>query len=65
LDGKRNESNSFNWEVGDKANHKTWGVGVVVSTKNDGDDLELQIAFADPIGIKKLLAKFAPLEKTE
>lgn len=63
LDNKRNDPNTFNWVVGDKANHKTWGEGVVISTKNDGDDLELQIAFAHPIGIKKLLAKFAPLEK--
>ncbi len=65
LDNHKNAPNSFNWSVGDKANHKTWGVGVVVSTKNDGDNLELQIAFSQPIGIKKLLAKFAPLEKIE
>lgn len=53
------------WNVGDKALHSKWGMGIVVSIKNDGDDLELQIAFESPIGIKKLLARFAPIEKVE
>jgi len=53
------------WNVGDKASHSKWGIGTVVSTINDGDDLELQIAFESPIGIKKLLARFAPIEKVE
>ena len=53
------------WAIGDKANHVKWGIGVVVSTQNEGEDLELQIAFPKPIGIKRLLAKFAPIEKVE
>lgn len=53
------------WMLGDKAKHSKWGIGTVVSTKNDGEDLELHIAFEQPIGIKKLLAKFAPIEKVE
>lgn len=51
------------WRAGDKAVHKKWGTGVVVSVKGSGDDLELDIAFPNPVGIKRLLAKFAPIEK--
>ena len=51
------------WRVGDKAVHKKWGTGMVVSTNSAGDDMELDIAFPDPVGIKRLLAKFAPIEK--
>lgn len=57
------DATKIKWQVGDKAEHKTWGKGTVVSLKNEGDALELQVAFAEPIGIKKLLAKFAPLKK--
>jgi DNA helicase-2/ATP-dependent DNA helicase PcrA len=55
----------ISWQVGDKAMHGKWGVGTVVSTKGTGDDLELSVAFEQPIGIKKLLARFAPLTKQE
>ncbi|MED3662481.1 DNA helicase PcrA [Ureibacillus terrenus] len=52
----------FQWKVGDKAVHAKWGTGVVVSIKGEGDDMELDIAFPDK-GIKRLLAKFAPIKK--
>jgi len=51
------------WKAGDKAAHNKWGVGMVVSVKGDGDGVELDIAFPKPIGLKRLLAKFAPIEK--
>lgn len=51
------------WRVGDKAKHKKWGTGMVVSTTGSGEDVELDIAFPNPVGIKRLLAKFAPIEK--
>lgn len=54
---------SVGWQVGEKANHKKWGIGTVVSVKGEGDDLELDIAFPKPVGIKRLLAKFAPITK--
>ncbi len=54
---------SVEWNVGDKAGHRKWGVGTVVSVKGEGDSTELDIAFPNPIGIKRLLAKFAPIEK--
>ncbi|QFT87453.1 ATP-dependent DNA helicase PcrA [Bacillus sp. THAF10] len=51
------------WMVGDKAEHKKWGVGTVVSVKGEGDSKELDIAFPSPTGVKRLLAKFAPVTK--
>ncbi|MGP4080068.1 DNA helicase PcrA [Pseudalkalibacillus sp. R45] len=59
----RKSGASLDWSVGDKAKHGKWGVGTVVSTKGKGDSLELDIAFPQPTGIKRLLAKFAPIEK--
>ncbi|MGP7819433.1 DNA helicase PcrA [Niallia sp. 01092] len=53
----------INWSVGDKAAHGKWGVGTVVSVKGEGDSKELDIAFPSPVGIKRLLAKFAPIQK--
>jgi DNA helicase II / ATP-dependent DNA helicase PcrA len=54
---------AIDWRVGDKAEHKKWGIGTVVSVRGEGDDKELDIAFPSPIGIKRLLAKFAPITK--
>ncbi|HWJ76792.1 MAG TPA: DNA helicase PcrA [Niallia sp.] len=51
------------WNVGDKAIHGKWGTGTVVSVKGEGDSKELDIAFPSPTGIKRLLAKFAPIQK--
>lgn len=51
------------WKVGDKAEHGKWGVGTVVSVKGQGEGTELDIAFPSPTGIKRLLAKFAPIKK--
>ncbi|OEH53357.1 ATP-dependent DNA helicase PcrA [Oceanobacillus sp. E9] len=53
------------WAVGEKANHKKWGIGTVVKVQGDGEKMELDIAFPAPIGIKRLLAKFAPITKEE
>jgi DNA helicase-2/ATP-dependent DNA helicase PcrA len=56
---------ALQWNVGDKAKHNKWGTGTVVSMKGEGDDLELTIAFEKPVGLKRLLAKFAPIAKVE
>ncbi|UTW70451.1 hypothetical protein KHA80_08365 [Anaerobacillus sp. HL2] len=53
----------FTWQVGDKAEHKKWGIGTVVSMRGAGENVELDIAFPQPIGIKRLAAKFAPITK--
>ncbi|MCE5169397.1 DNA helicase PcrA [Paenibacillus profundus] len=50
-------------QAGDKVSHAKWGVGVIVSVKGTGTDTELQIAFPAPVGVKRLLAAFAPVTK--
>ncbi|MCG7337407.1 DNA helicase PcrA [Sporosarcina sp. ACRSM] len=60
---KSSGGDKMGWRVGDKAVHNKWGTGMVVSVKGAGEDVELDIAFPDPVGIKRLLAKFAPIEK--
>lgn len=51
------------WKVGDKVEHKKWGIGTIVSVRGEGNDLELDVAFQSPTGIKRLLAQFAPITK--
>ncbi|PZE19241.1 DNA helicase PcrA [Paenibacillus xerothermodurans] len=53
------------FKMGDKVAHGKWGTGTVVAIKGGGDDTELQIAFPAPVGVKRLLAKFAPIQKAE
>ena len=50
------------YSLGDKLEHGKWGQGVVVSVKGDGGDAEISVAFPG-IGIKTLVAKYAPLKK--
>ncbi len=47
---------------GDKINHKTFGNGTIKSVKKMGNDNLVEIHF-DRIGLKKLMANFAKLEK--
>ncbi|MGG1601150.1 MULTISPECIES: DNA helicase PcrA [Paenibacillus] len=54
---------AVDFAMGDKVSHGKWGTGVVVAIKGSGEDTELQIAFPAPIGVKRLLAKFAPITK--
>ncbi|GIP47359.1 ATP-dependent DNA helicase PcrA [compost metagenome] len=51
------------FSAGDKVAHAKWGVGTVVAIKGSGNDTELQIAFPAPVGVKRLLAGFAPITK--
>ncbi|MNO44044.1 ATP-dependent DNA helicase PcrA [compost metagenome] len=55
------QSDGFN--AGDKVSHGKWGIGTVVAIKGTGNDTELQIAFPAPVGVKRLLASFAPITK--
>ncbi|QDI92651.1 DNA helicase PcrA [Salicibibacter halophilus] len=50
------------WKVGDKADHRKWGTGTVVAVKGEDEDQELDIAFPEE-GIKRLVAKFAPITR--
>lgn len=56
-------NNVADFHNGDKVQHGKWGTGVIVAVKGSGDDMELQIAFPAPVGVKRLLAKFAPITK--
>ena len=60
---KASGGDKMGWSIGDKAVHKMWGTGMIVSVKGTGEEVELDIAFPNPVGIKRLLAKFAPIEK--
>nr|WP_221913809.1 DNA helicase PcrA [Streptococcus halichoeri] len=50
------------WEIGDIAHHKKWGDGTVLEVSGSGPTMELKIKFPQ-VGLKKLLASVAPLEK--
>src|SRR5699024_637459 len=49
--------------VGDKAKHNKWGIGTIVIVTGEGEYMEVDVAFPAPTGIKRLLAKFAPITK--
>jgi DNA helicase-2/ATP-dependent DNA helicase PcrA len=57
------DNKAVDYKMGDKVSHGKWGIGTVVSMKGAADDTELQIAFPAPVGVKRLLAKFAPITK--
>ncbi len=57
---------SETWEIGEWVSHRKWGLGEIVKSEGEGDSLELYIQFEDlAIGMKKLLARFAPIVKVE
>ncbi|MFS0560692.1 DNA helicase PcrA [Terribacillus sp. 179-K 1B1 HS] len=56
-------ADALGWGPGDKAVHKKWGEGTVVKVNGEGEAMELDIAFPAPVGIKRLLASFAPITK--
>lgn len=47
--------------IGDKINHKKWGIGMVVQIKDKDSDKEVTIAF-DNNGVKRLSLSYAPIE---
>ena len=57
-----NVSTSEDWSIGDVAIHKKWGEGTVLQVSGSGDKLELKINFPD-VGLKRVLAALAPIEK--
>jgi DNA helicase II / ATP-dependent DNA helicase PcrA len=58
-------SDNCDFKAGDKVAHGKWGTGTIVAVKGSGNDMELQIAFPAPVGVKRLLAGFAPITKVE
>lgn len=51
-----------NWQIGDIAIHRKWGEGTVLEVSGLGKTQELKIKFPE-VGLKKLLASVAPIEK--
>jgi len=47
---------------GDRVYHRKWGNGVVKDVRGQGDNQEVKVDFAN-LGVKTLLARYAPLEK--
>ena len=60
--GAKSASSEANWSIGDIALHKTWGEGTVLEVSGSGATQELKINFPE-VGLKKLLASVAPIEK--
>lgn len=54
--------NTADYKVGDTVRHKTFGTGVILTTKPMGNDMLMEVAF-DKAGTKKIMANFAKLEK--
>ena len=50
------------WAIGDIARHKKWGDGTVLAVSGSGNSQELKINFPE-VGLKKVLASIAPIEK--
>ena len=50
------------WAIGDIAHHKKWGDGTVLAVSGSGNGQELKINFPE-VGLKKVLASIAPIEK--
>src|SRR5699024_10559082 len=48
IETKTTGAESETWVAGDKAKHKVWGVGTVVNIQNEGEAMELDIAFPAP-----------------
>lgn len=61
---KPNDSPKTSFIIGDIVIHKVFGQGKVVSAKVMGNDTLLEIDF-DKVGIKKLMANYAKLEKAK
>ena len=55
-----NKSNDILWRVGDKLNHITYGMGIVLSVKGE----LIEVAFKDSkVGVKTMLGKHPSLSK--
>jgi DNA helicase-2/ATP-dependent DNA helicase PcrA len=45
-----------------KVRHRQFGIGTVLAVEDQGDDVKVTVRFA-AVGTKKLLARFAGLER--
>jgi DNA helicase-2/ATP-dependent DNA helicase PcrA len=61
---ERPETAGLRYQTGDEVEHEVFGKGVVIESKPSGGDEQVMVAFAG-VGLKRLLASLAPMEKTE
>lgn len=52
------------FQPGDEVHHAVFGAGIVIESKPAGEDEQVTVAFAG-VGLKRLLASLAPMEKVE
>jgi len=57
------DGTAVQWRAGEKVLHRKWGEGLIVSVHGEGDDTELVVVFDGAVGMKRLMARFAPLQK--
>ncbi len=57
----KTEKDSGSYKPGKKVKHPKFGVGTIISLKEEGRDVKITIAF-DNMGVKHLLLSMAPLE---
>jgi DNA helicase-2/ATP-dependent DNA helicase PcrA len=50
-------------DTGDRVTHDVFGMGRVVGVRGDGDKAQAEIDFGGEHGVKRLLLRYAPLEK--
>ena len=58
---RRAAASSLPYDVGTQVLHQQFGRGVVQKREGDGEQLKLTVIFRE-YGVKKLLAKFAPMQ---
>jgi DNA helicase-2/ATP-dependent DNA helicase PcrA len=57
-------SAAAHFQTGDEVQHELFGKGIVIESKPAGDDEQVTVAFAG-VGLKRLMASLAPMEKVE
>ena len=62
LKNKNEEVDLSKYQVGQRVYHKKFGEGVITKLEREDDDLKVDLQF-DKVGHKRLMAKFAGLEK--
>jgi DNA helicase-2/ATP-dependent DNA helicase PcrA len=53
----------LSFKTGDKVKHPSFGEGIVLNFEPSGDDVQVTVAFKESLGVKKLMAGVAKLEK--
>ncbi|MFD3259743.1 PIN-like domain-containing protein [Paenibacillus lentus] len=54
-----------NYSIGEQVAHSKWGIGVIVNVLKWKGEQEIHVSFPAPFGVKRLLARYAPITKVE